>query len=451
MTRTSTSSPSLIQRALVARPSAAEPWDPGISLLVGVLVLTILEGAARKWLFAEKPGLRYAVYFSKDALFLCAAYLGARRQQRFALPWFGLCAGLVILPSLFGTLAHSNAVGIALSVRAYLIVPLCAFLCVPLVRSFADIERCAKIVALATLLMAPLGVIQYRLPPGHWLNRMDSGGEESLGVSNSGYVRASGTYAYLAGMTVMAGLGGWAGTLLALPLPGRRKTLRQFGFVVIGAALVCALVSMSRSALLVWGVCVVGAFALFWGMSRALIACIGVATVVVAVGLASPKEQLEATSGPDSITVGMMNRIRHSDTFSERLSMVLDELWLGVSQYTLGEGLGLGQPGGMYASYGARVNGGTEFEWGRIAFEVGVAGLLGALLIRIVPGVICWRTLLVARDPVQRAIIATALPFFGIMALGNMAFNHTGNSAAWAVMTFALAAVPSTRRSHSYS
>ena len=140
-----------------ASSQVAQKWDLGIALLAGVLLLTIFEGAARKWLFAGNPYLRYAAYFSKDFIFLWAAYLGARRGKQFHLSWFVLCTGLILLPSIVSTMANSNAVGMALSFRAYVAVPLCAFLAAPLVRSFRDVERCAVLVALATVAVGALG------------------------------------------------------------------------------------------------------------------------------------------------------------------------------------------------------------------------------------------------------------------------------------------------------
>jgi hypothetical protein len=83
---------------------------------------------------------------------------------------------------------------------------------------------------------------------------------------------------------------------------------------------------------------------------------------------------------------------------------------------------------------------GYESEWGRIAYEIGPAGLLGVLLLRFVTGMTCWNALRNATSDHRRLVLATALPFFGIMSLGWMAFNHVGNAAAWTVITLALAA-----------
>ena len=87
--------------------------------------------------------LRYMAYFSKDVLFLFVAYLGLQRGRFFEISWFGVCAALIILPSISQTLTSLNPVAVLLSLRAYLLVPLCAFFAAPLVRGFRDIEICA--------------------------------------------------------------------------------------------------------------------------------------------------------------------------------------------------------------------------------------------------------------------------------------------------------------------
>lgn len=417
-------------------------WTLGLVLLAGALVLTIVEGAARKWLFAGVPALRYAAYFSKDILFVLAAYLGAQQRRPLGLSIFAVCAVLILASSVAGSIAHSNLVGTVLSIRAYLIIPMCAYLAAPLVRSIRDIERCATVVAVITIGVAVLGAMQYRLPQGHILNRYETGTLESRSEINAGHVRATGTFAFISGMTVMAGLGAWAGVFLSIPLPGRARKLRQLGMAALAASLVCALVSMSRSALLVWGVTAIGGWFLNARANQSVVAVMGVVVAVMAFGVSNPTEQLEQMMGKESLAYGMMNRIRSSDSFADRLEQVLRDTVFGATEYPLGEGLGLGQPGGMYAAYGFRGGlGGKEFEWGRIAFECGIVGLAGVLVIRIVAAAKCWNALKTTTDVSRRAVLATALPFFGIMALGNMAFNHTGNSAAWLVMTFALAAV----------
>ncbi len=420
------------------REVVSSGWSLGLVLLAGVLVLTIFEGAARKWLFAGSPALRYAAYFSKDVVFLVAAYMGTQRGKQVDFSWLGFCALLVLLPSAIGTLAHSNVVGVALSVRAYLVVPICAFLAAPLVRNFRDVERVALVVAAASLPVAMLGVVQYRLPAGHILNKYDVATEYGA-AGDAGFVRATGTFSYIAGMSTMACLGAWSGVLLATPLPGRKTWVRALGAAALGAGLVCAAVSMSRGAVLGWAI--VAAGALMLNLRANLMVTVGLAGAGMAAILlfVNPGESLESLAGKDSIATGVMHRFRHSDKAGDRITTLVTDVLYGVASHPLGEGLGLGQPGGFYAS-GLKMPGTIESEWGRIAYEVGPLGLIGVLIPRLVAGLILWRGLQGTTDRYRRLVLATALPFLAVNAIGSMAFNHVGNSAAWAVAALSFGA-----------
>lgn len=417
--------------------------------LLAVLLMTIFEGAARKWLFASSPMLRYSAYFSKDLVFVFAAYVGLSRGLRFDITWFLPCAVLILLPSTIGSVANSNLVGMGLSIRAYLVIPICAVLAAPLIRDFRDVERCALAVAISAVLVAGLGAYQYRLPKDHVVNRYDSGDEESHISANSGHVRATGTFSYIGGMSIMAGFSAWAGMFLILPIRGRKKWIRWVGVCALLAGLVCAAVSMSRSGLMFWAVTVMGGLLLYLRASNVLLLGLAVVALFAAFLGANPVEDLDMISSSDSLAHGLVDRIGNSDSFASRVGFVVDNFIAGITNYPFGAGIGVGQPGGAYASSGRRDIANIESEWGRVAFEVGIFGLLGVLLVRFQVGLICWRALRKTTDVHRRLILATALPFFGIMSLGWMAFNHVGSSAAWAVLTFALAAVPATeRRTH---
>jgi hypothetical protein len=199
---------------------------------------------------------------------------------------------------------------------------------------------------------------------------------------------------------------------------------------------------MSRGGLMFWCITVAGSLLLYLRASQVLVAGLAVVAVVSALLTSRASEDLDVLNEQPSLASGLIHRIGSSDSFAERGHYVIENLIQGVVNHPFGEGLGVGQPGGMYASYGIRSSLGYESEWGRIAYEIGPAGLLGVLLMRFVAGLICWRALLQTTDVHRRLVLATAIAFFGIMSLGWMAFNHVGNSAAWAVLALALAAVP---------
>jgi hypothetical protein len=322
-----------------------------------------------------------------------------------------------------------------------LVVPACAFLAAPLLRNVRDAERLAIAVLLSAMIVVPLGVRQYNLPKNHILNRVDSGAEDSGGISRAGHTRAAGTFSSIGGMGLMAGVITWAGTFLAFPLPGRSVYLRLLGAFGLVAGLVCASVAMSRTGLVFWVAVLLGSLLLYMRVSRAITFLLGGFAVIWLLLSAAPSEDIEAIVEQDSLATGLLTRLSSGDVFTDRISYMVDNLLYGLFRHPFGEGLGLGQPGGHYAATGISTGlGGYESEWGRIAFEVGAAGLIGVISIRLMAIFICWRSLRTAGDKGQRLVLATALPFFALMSTGKMAFNHVGNAFAWAVMAVALGA-----------
>jgi hypothetical protein len=417
-----------------------EWWNPAI-LLAGVFLLTIFEGALRKWVFNSNFTMRYATYFSKDILFAIAAYVGMRRGAAFDMSWFVVCAALIILPSLGSTLASFNPVAVLLALRAYLLVPACAYLAAPLIRDFRDIQRCALLVALSAMAVALLSIYQYHLPVSHILNRYDSGMEVTHITAEGGHVRATGTFAYISGMSMMAGVSGWAGTFLALPLAGRSLWLRLIGLGAILSGYVCSATSMSRGALAFWAVSFIGGCLLYLRPRQILVILLTICVIAPFLGGEADDGGEDSPISPNSITAGLAYRLEHGDSFTDRGGYMLNNLLLGMSRYPLGEGLGIGQPGGAYAAGLGRRSGVIESEWGRITFEIGILGLAATLFIRFSTFRLCLMELV--RNPTDhtRLVLATVLPFFGIISLGWMVFNHTGNSFAWSVIGLGLGAI----------
>jgi hypothetical protein len=420
---------------------ADDRWWSAALLIPAVMLMTIFEGAFRKWVFASDPLLRYATYFSKDVLFVYAAYLGWRRNPYFDLSWVAVCAALILLPSMGATLMAMNPVAVILSFRAYLILPICAYLSAPLIRNFRDAERCAVVVAFAAIAVALLSMYQYTLPATHFLNRYDSGIEAGHIVAEAGHVRATGTFAYISGMAMMAGFSAWAGTFLALPLTGRPVWLRFLGACAIVAGFICSATSMSRGALMFWGITLVGGCLMYLRPKH-------VFTVVLAMLVVSPfitgeGDEDDVASGKpnDSLISGLAYRMEHADTVSQRAGYMINNLLFGILRHPLGEGLGRGQPGGAYAAGLSKASLGYESEWGRIAFEIGPIGLAAALFMRFNSFRLCWRQFRASIYDQNRLILASVLPFFGIISLGWMVFNHTGNSFAWTAIALGLSTV----------
>ena len=232
----------------VSKPSAGRTW--GGKLILLAFVLTILEGAVRKWVFPGPNPLRYLAYFSKDIVFVMAGIAGREKAGmifRGRAQWVLGISALLILPFAVLNFNNSTPVGALLSLRAYVILPVCAYWAAGTIRSWRDVDRILAVVAILAVLVALLGLVQFRLPAGHVLNRYDV--ESAEITANYGHVRAVGTFSYIAGMASMAALAAWAGACLFLTAGGIRRGL---GVAAAVAGLVCGLVSMSRSGFIPW-------------------------------------------------------------------------------------------------------------------------------------------------------------------------------------------------------
>jgi hypothetical protein len=239
-------------------------------------------------------------------------------------------------------------------------------------------------------------------------------------------------------MAMFAGFCAWAGTLLALPLPGRPPWKRVLGLAALVSGFVCAATAMSRGGTMFWGVTIVGGCLLYFRPQQSLKVLL--VLVLISPLLSSGEEDFgEAEPGhADSLTSGLVHRFQHGDTFIDRGSYMLQNLYLGVLNHPLGEGLGAGQPGARFGTQ--PVTRSYESEWGRIAFEIGPIGLATVLFIRFATWLRCVQQLFRSSDQSTRLVLAVTVPYFGIMSLGWMAFNHTGNSFAWSVVGLALGA-----------
>src|SRR5713101_1171039 len=82
-------------------PTQGTTWTARLILLV--FVLTIFEGAFRKWVVGTVPILRYGTYFSKDFVFLLAAIPAFNRFTKLRQLAFGvllpISVGLLLLPT----------------------------------------------------------------------------------------------------------------------------------------------------------------------------------------------------------------------------------------------------------------------------------------------------------------------------------------------------------------
>lgn len=235
----------ILAAGLVAAAWAFRRWRDAIK---AVMVLLVVEGAIRKWLF---PGAQDLVYFGKDVLLL-AAYGGFLRDRerlpRIPSPPAPLLATLA-LGAAFGALQIFNPrlpnllVGL-LGFKAY-------FLYVPLVwvlprvfDSDADLARFLRRYVLLAIPVGGLAVAQFFSPASSWLNTYARGGE-AVTISTFGtsrFVRVTGTFSYITGFTSYL----LATAILALAILATTRW-RWRGQLPVYAALAATLVGMLMS------------------------------------------------------------------------------------------------------------------------------------------------------------------------------------------------------------
>ncbi len=172
------------------------------------LVLVVLEGAIRKWLF---PGAQDLVYFAKDVVLLgaYAGFLRSRERVRYQPPSMpalsiALVAGVVFgLFEVFNPALPNLLVGV-LGFKAY-------FFYVPLLyvlpAAFDSDALLARFLRRYALLSIPVGLLalaQFFSPSSSALNTYARGGETEGGgyvttFGTSAFVRVTATFSYISG------------------------------------------------------------------------------------------------------------------------------------------------------------------------------------------------------------------------------------------------------------
>jgi len=405
------------------------------------LLANILEGAVRKWVpgFAGGGG-RVVAYFSKDLLLVWLAILLASRPAvrgtvwSVFQSWNSVACVFVLLGAMGAATSGVNLVGAVLTLRALVVLPLLVSWVGPRLHSF-PLQAFANCVIVLCVSNGLLGLLQSGLPAGHFLNRYAAEEAENIVEVASG-VRATGTFAYLAGLSMMATAGAWSG-MVGLSL-GRSAKDNFLGVAGILGAFACAFASGSRGP-----VVVVGVMLLVWGVSSTqawwLILKIGatgaVIAVIAAVAIPSVSERF-LTMGE-----GVVDRFQNTDSNTGRMFGQWASLAHASADYPFGGSLGGSQVAGQYAVTGKAGFADYESQFPRIVVETGVLGFLGYLL--LVGGMV------VSLQQVKRqtsdkgfvlAMTASQMLILGL-AYGSMVYNHTGASFIFLIFLASMSAV----------
>jgi hypothetical protein len=405
------------------------------------MVLVILEGAMRKWLF---PGAQDLVYFAKDVVLLgaYAGFLRSREWQRFQPPAMpalriALVAGVVFgLFEIFNTALPNLLVGV-LGWKAY-------FFYVPLLyvlpAAFDSDVLLARFLRRYALLSIPVGLLalaQFFSPSSSALNTYARGGEAVEGAA--GYVTTFGTSAFVRVTATFSYISGYASYLFAtaILLLALLSTLKwRFKghlnvYLALGMTLLGMLMSGSRGPVFTLALL----FPFYWYLAvvrerqgGAIFGRLVIGLGVLAVFLSYAGSQ--ALSAFEGRAVGSEDAAsRFTAPFQAPFNILPDAGLLGY-------GIGATHQTAAAVTQGIApyswLNGlSAEVETGRIMLELGPVGFILIYWARIYLIFFALRQVLRLRTSFHRAIATSAFLFFLAELPGGVVFDVTTDIYFW--------------------
>lgn len=195
----------LLLLAAAAAVWAYRRWRQAVQ---AVMVLLILEGALRKWVF---PGSQDLVYFAKDILLLgvYAGYLRDRARLRDRPPALPFFYGTLVLSAILGLFQIFNPrlpnllVGV-FGFKAYFFYAPLFFVLPAAFRSDAELTRFLRRYALLAIPVGLLATAQFFSPSSSRLNAYARTNEELGYIATFGsseFVRVTATFSFITGYT----------------------------------------------------------------------------------------------------------------------------------------------------------------------------------------------------------------------------------------------------------
>ncbi|HEV7670174.1 MAG TPA: hypothetical protein VGS22_16775 [Thermoanaerobaculia bacterium] len=421
--------------ALAAAAAAAWAFRRWRQAIPVVMVLLVLEGAIRKWVF---PGAQDIVYFGKDLLLLgaYAGYFTDNVAGRLRAPKVPVLTISLAICALFGLLQIFNPrspnllVGIFGWKAYFFYVPL--FFVVPTaLSSDVQIVRFLRRYVLLAIPVCLLGMAQFVAPGSSFLNTYARQPEEGQIASfgSSEHIRITGTFAYITGFTsyLMATLI----LLLALLAASRWRFRGNFWiFSAFGLALVGVLMSGSRGPVLILALLL----PLYWWL--AVIREGGAATTSRLVIAAALVGSLVVYAGSSATEAWLGRAAGHSDVAERLTQPLLSPVRALEAAGLFGFGIGTAHQTAMALTPGVRpyswLHGAiVEDEPGKIMIELGPIGFVLFYFIRVFLAFYAFRQVLELRIQFHRAIACACLLFFLAELPGGVVFEVTAGLYFW--------------------
>jgi hypothetical protein len=425
----------LVVAGLMAVVWSASRWRQAVQV---ALVLLILEGALRKWVF---PGAQDIVYFAKDVFFL-GAYAGFLRQRqllRYRPMRLPLLHTALALSALFGLAEVFNPslpnllVG-ALGFKAYFFYAPLLFL-VP--AALPDDRALAQFLRRYVLISVPIGLLavaQFFSPAGSAINTYARGVEDVSYVStfgSSSFVRVTATFSYITGYTSY--LLATAILLLAVLATVRWRFKRHLDlYLALGITFLSMLMTGSRGPVLLLALL----FPLYWWLTVIREKQSGATFSRILLGLGLVAAFL-AYAGPEAIDAFQGRAAATSEDTPSRMLVPFIAPVVKMSDAGL-FGFGIGATHQTAATVARGI---APYSWlhgeiieaetGRVMLELGPLGFLLVYSVRIFLAALALRQALSLRVPFHRAVATAAFLYFLAALPGSVVFDVTADVYFW--------------------
>lgn len=410
-------------------------WRQSLQL---ALVLLVVEGAIRKWLF---PGSQELVYFAKDVVLLAAygGYLRERSRLRLHIQPLPVFYAILAVSFLFGLFQVFNPnlpnllVGI-FGVKAYFFYVPLIFVLPAAFSSDTELYRFLRRYALLSILVGLLAVAQFFSPPSSPLNTYARAGGDTPYVTtfgSSSFVRVTATFSYISGYASYL----VAAAILILALLGATRWRFRgnlFVYLALGMTALGMLMTGSRGPILLLAL----VFPLYWWLA-VIREKQGGATSGRLIAGAALLAVFVAFVGQEALGAFRGRAAGSQEEVLTRLTVPLRApLNVLPSSGLFGYGIG-----STHQTAAALVNHLVPYSWlrgliveaetGRIMVELGLVGFLLIYFVRLYLIFLAFRYALSLRTLFHRGIVTACLLFFIVQLFGSVVFDVTTDVYYW--------------------
>lgn len=348
-------------------------------IFIAVMLIVLLEGAARKWV---SGGLTVPLVALRDILAAYAVWYAARRgfmpmRSPFTAVLLGWSCCVIAWALLQVIVLQSSPVLMVIGLRFWLLYYWFAYACAAAMTR-EDFRRSAFVLLWIVILSMPLVVLQQMSPPGALINLTPDTDERDIFVVVAGVVRPTATFSFTLGYTTLLAI--------ALPvlfmLPGIRGTgfrVRTVFLLAFACILLGTFLSGSRGAIVTYGAFMATYLLATLWFARGprklsalvtMLALAGLAlgaAMVFSEALQAITERFQLASEAEDFTTRLLSIFTGGPAVYEQFD------WLGA-------GLGKGSNLAGYFQSGERTFLLAEDEPARILMEAGVLGALFLML-----------------------------------------------------------------------